>query len=162
IGNLSLQGIGALNLTATNGDIRGDGTLDVAGNISINAVQVYAPSAVAFTIAAYDYVAGGSNQSGSVSFFSSGEHSLPLSAGSVLSVFASTINQNGTLRAPIGTINLGWDGTGTAPIDLITGQAVPIAQQLTLGSSGVTSVSAIDPKIGTALTIPFGLAVNGI
>ena len=161
VGNLSLQGVGALNLTATNGDVRGDGTLDVAGNISITAAQVYAPTATAFTIAAYDYLASG-NHSGSVSFFSSGQHSLPFSAGSVLSVYASTINQNGTLRAPIGTINLGWDGTGTAPIDLITGHAVPIAQQLTLGSDSVTSVSAIDPITGNPMTIPFGLDVNGI
>jgi filamentous hemagglutinin len=162
VGTLSLQGIGGLNLTAANGDVRGDGTLDVAGNISITAAQVYAPSAVAFTIAAYDYVAGGTNHSGSVSFFSSGEHSLPFSAGSVLSVYASTINQNGTLRAPIGTINLGWDGTGIAPVDLISGTAVPIAQELTLGSKSVTSVSAIDPISGVDLTIPFGLDVNGI
>ena len=28
VGNLSLQGVGELNLTATNGDVRGDGTLD--------------------------------------------------------------------------------------------------------------------------------------
>src|SRR5262249_13545646 len=121
VGNLSLQNIGALNLVATNSDVRGDGTLDVAGNISITAGQGYPPSAVAFTIVAYDYFAGGMNHSGSVSFFSSGERSLPFSAGGVLSVYASTINQDGTLRVPIGTINLGWDGTGISPVDLISG-----------------------------------------
>ena len=30
VGNLSLQSIGQLNLNADNGDIRGDGTLDIA------------------------------------------------------------------------------------------------------------------------------------
>src|SRR5262249_35607671 len=39
IGNLSLQNIGAVNFTANNGDIRGDGTVDVAGAISMTAGQ---------------------------------------------------------------------------------------------------------------------------
>ncbi|HEX4638344.1 MAG TPA: filamentous hemagglutinin N-terminal domain-containing protein, partial [Chthoniobacterales bacterium] len=161
VGNLSLQNIGALNLVATHGDVRGDGTLDVAGDISITAGQIYPASAVAFTIAAYDYLAGGTNHSGSVNIFASGQRALPFSAGGVLSIYASTINQNGTLRAPIGTINLGWDGTGTAPIDLISGTAVPIAKQITLESESVTSVSAIDPITGEALIIPYGLNLNG-
>lgn len=161
VGNLSLQGVGALNLNAANGDVRGDGTLNVAGNISITAGQVYPPSAVAFTIAAYDYSSGGIINSGSVNIFSSGERSPPFSAGGVLSVYASVINQNGTLRAPIGTINLGWEGTGTPPVDLISGTAVPVAKQLTLGSTSVTSVSAVDPASGRALTIQFGLDING-
>jgi len=54
VGNLSLQGIGNANLTATNGDIRGYGTLDIAGAISLKAGQIYPTTENTFTIAAYD------------------------------------------------------------------------------------------------------------
>ncbi len=68
IGNLSLQNIGTASFDATydngatgmkNGAIRGDGTLDVDGNISLTAGQIYAPTAVNFTIAAYNDQSGG-------------------------------------------------------------------------------------------------------
>ena len=161
IGNLSLQHIGSANLVANNGDIRGDGTLDIAGNLSITAGQIYPPTAVSFTLAAYDYLAGGILHQGSITFTASGDRGLPLSAGGQLNVYSSIINDGGVLRAPLGTINLGWDGTGSAPIDLITGQAVPIAQQVTLLPGSITSVSAIDPVTGNAITIPYGSNPNG-
>ena len=50
---------------------------------------------------------------------------LPLSGGGTLSLYASTIHQGGTLRAPIGVINLGWNGSGTAPVDPIAGATRP-------------------------------------
>ena len=161
IGNLSLQGIGNARFIADNGDIRGDGGLDVAGNIYMRAGQIYPPTAVSFTIAAYDYTSNGVAHSGSVTFAGSGERDLPLSAGGELNVYASTITQGGVLRAPIGTINLGWDGTGTAPRDLITGQGVAAAKNVTLTSGSVTSVSAVDPTTGQALVIPYGTNLNG-
>ena len=134
IGNLSLQNIGTANLIAQDGDVRGDGTFDVAGNINITAGQIYPPTETTFTIAAYDYrlEPGGDSLPGTVTFTGSGERPLPLSAGGVLNVYASTINQGGVLRAPIGTINLGWDGSGDGPVDPITNAALPIAQQVTL------------------------------
>ena len=58
IGNLSLQNIGTVNLIAQGGDVRGDGTFDVAGNINITAGQIYPPTETTFTIAAYDYRLG--------------------------------------------------------------------------------------------------------
>ena len=76
-------------------------------------------------------------------------------------MYASTINQGGVLRAPIGTINLGWDGTGTAPKDLISGQGVASAKELRLSAGSVTSVSAVDPATGLALVIPYGTNLNG-
>jgi len=36
LGNLSLQNIGKANFNAVGGDIRGDGTFDVAGGITLN------------------------------------------------------------------------------------------------------------------------------
>jgi filamentous hemagglutinin family protein len=161
IGNLSLQNIGAANFVAADGDIRGDGTLDVAGVIRMTAGQIYPPTECSFTIAAYDYLSGGSTQAGSVTILASGERSLPYSAGGTLNIYGSIINQGGVLRAPLGSINLGWDGVGTGPTDLIAGKSVEATQFLMLSRGSVTSVSAIDLITGEDLTLPYGLNLNG-
>jgi len=163
IGNLSLQNIGSASLIADQGDIRGDGTLDIAGSLYLRAGQVYPTTGSTFTIAAYDHTAGGVTTQGSVTITGSGTQSLPLSAGGTLNIFASNIIQGGVLRAPFGVINLGWDGTGTAPQDLIAGStlALPTTQQITLKTGSVTSVSAIDPITGLGVIIPYGTSPNG-
>ncbi|MCB1276967.1 filamentous haemagglutinin family protein [Prosthecobacter sp.] len=167
VGTLSLQGVGHLNLIADNGEIRGDGVLDVAGSIYLRAAQIYPPTATTFNIIAYDYTVAAVNHAGSVTIVGSGQHSLPLSAGGTLNIYASQITQGGTLVAPFGTINLGWDGIGgwdggqTAPKDLITNLTVPVTSQLTLATGSVTSVSGVDRLTGNALTIPYGINLNG-
>lgn len=163
VGTLSLQNIGAADLIADNGDIRGDGTLDIAGDLYLRAGQIYPPTAVSFTISASDYVSPvtGAVQPGTVKFGASGSRSLPLSAGGELNVFASVIHQGGVLRAPLGSINLGWDGEGAAPMDLVTGQGVAETQTLTLDAGGTVSVSARDPVTGAEQTIPYGINLNG-
>ncbi len=162
IGFLSLQDIGKAAFVADDGEIRGNGTLDVAGAVSLRAGQIYPPTEVSFTIAAYDYESGGKTHPGSVSIAASGERRLPLSAGGQLNVYGSIINQGGVLRAPLGSINLGWDNVGTAPTDMITGQAVNPARQLTLAPGSVTSVSAVDPATGKAMLVPYGINLNGV
>ena len=162
VGNLSLLNIGQLTLAAPGGDVRGDGTLDVAGNISVIAGQVYPTTACIFTITAYDYVYDGKNQLGSVTFLRSGQRQLPYSAAGQLNVFASSIWQGGVLRAPFGSINLGWDGTVPGPSDYITGWTAPITQNLTLATRSITSVSGVDPLTGQALILPYGYNKNGI
>ena len=169
IGNLSLQNIGSAELVVAGGDVRGYGTLDIAGTLTITAGQVYAPTEEAFTIVAHDYHAptdpvGAAADPGTVTFIGSGTRQVPLSAGSTLNVYASIIDQGGALRAPVGSINLGWDGSGTAPIDPITNSAVPLAQQLTLESGSTTSVSGVVTLSGSgqSLPIPYGLVLNGI
>ncbi|MCE0484088.1 MAG: filamentous hemagglutinin family protein [Methylacidiphilales bacterium] len=158
VGNLSLQNIGNLNLVSTNGDIRGDGTLDVAGNISLTAGQIYPTTETTFTIAAYDH----NGIAGSVTINGSGNRELPLSAGGTLNIFATDITQGGVLRAPIGTINLGSGVTGASPVDPLTGQSFDPTQNLTLPSGSITSVSAVDPVSGQDLTIPYGTILNGV
>lgn len=161
IGNLSLQGIGSANLYAKN-DIRGNGTFNIAGNLTLTAGQIYPTTASAFTITAYDYSVNGVTQPGTVSIASSGvQRDIPLSAGGQLNIFGSIINQGGVLRAPIGEINIGWDGTGTAPLNPITNQAVPVTQQLTLSAGSITSVSAVNSLTGEATLIPYGLVTDG-
>ena len=162
VGNLALKGIGNLNLIANGGDIRGDGTLDVAGNIYLQAGQIYPPSAVSFTIAAEDYTVGSTAHLGSVTIVGDGTRQLPLSAGGELNVYGSIINQGGTLRAPLGVINIGTDGSDSSLKNLFTGQSFATTQKLRLSSGSVTSVSAVDPVTGQALVIPYGLNLNGI
>ncbi len=161
IGNLSLQGIGRASFFADGGDIRGDGTLSMSGALSLRAAQIYPPTAVSFTIAVSDHEINSTPRLGSVTIIGSGVSPLPLSAGGELNVYGSVIEQGGTLRAPQGTINLGWDGTGEAPVNLITGQAVPETKTLTLAAGSVTSVSGIDPLTGLTPVIPYGLNING-
>ena len=161
VGDLSLQSIGQLNLNADNGDIRGDGTLDIAGILAIRAGQVYPPTDTSFTLAASDYASNGVTRPGTITVAGSGVRPLPLSGGGVLNLYATQITQGGTLRAPLGAINLGWDGVGTAPVNLISNQTAAATQQLTLGAGSVTSVSAIDPITGVAQEIPYGVILNG-
>ena len=168
VGTLSLQGIGKATLRATNGDIRGSGTLSMVGDLTLEAGQIYPTTLANFTIVAYNPSGGKST----VSILQSGLRSTPLSAGGTLSIFASNIVQGGTLRAPFGSIVIGWDGTDydltdagfTQPTDIVGGptMTIPTAQRVMLGSGSVTSVSAIDGISGKPLTIPFGLSADGL
>lgn len=162
VGTLTLQNIGMATLAADNGDLVGNGIFTIAGNLTLRAGQIYTPTASEFTVVAYDYFNGGS-QRGSITIQGAGTRQLPLSAGGSLSFYASTINQQGVLRVPFGTINLGWDGTGAAPKDLLTGAALalPVTTQLTLGATSITSVSAVDPTTGKGIVIPYGVSLDG-
>jgi len=172
VGNLSLQAVGRAVLKANNGDVRGDGTLDVAGDVSVFAGQVYTPTGCTFTIAAYDYAdAKGAAASSTVSIFPSEtmlagtSRPVPLSAGGTINIFASNIIQNGVLRAPLGAINLGLAAgdstrdplTGTFYIDLKNLKGSGATQSLVLGEKSITSVSAA----GSLSDIPYGIMLNG-
>ncbi|MCE9542880.1 MAG: hypothetical protein K8R38_05090 [Verrucomicrobia bacterium] len=164
IGNLLLKGLSKADLLADGGIIRGDGTFNISGNVLMKAAQIYPVSASRFTVAAYaNGDAGGEivvQQSGNLL-------PLPLSAGGNLSLYASKIIQNGTLSAPFGTINLGWDGSGPSPVDplsgsgVIPGKSMPVTQNLIMGAEGLTSVSAIDPSTSREMVIPYGIMING-
>jgi len=159
VGNLSLQGIGKTSFDASIGDLRGNGTLSVAGDLSIKAGQVYPTTAGTFNIFAYDHL----QDKGSVSILGGSNRSLPYSAGGNLSIHASLIHQAGILRAPIGTINLGWNGTGAAPVNPIAGNSTarPVTTSVTLAAGGVTSVSAIDPITNRAVSLAYGTSLDG-
>jgi filamentous hemagglutinin family protein len=159
VGTLSLQGFRSANLNAAKGDIRGNGTFQMVGDLSLQAGQIYPTTLRSFDIFAYDPVGG----SGSVTLSGGAARSLPLSAGGQLGIYASEIRQDGTLRAPIGTIELGWDGSGAAPINEIarTTATTPTTDLLTLGSHSVTSVSGNDPITGRNVLIPFGISFDG-
>ncbi len=161
IGNLSLQNIGTANLTATNGDIRGDGTFDVAGNISLTAGQIYPLTEVTFNIAAFDYDLDGVMQNGAVKIAPAGDRFLPLSAGGTLNIFANTISQGGVLRAPIGSVNIGSSDFSNEAVDPISNLPFTSTDRLILAPTAVASASAVDPTTGQALIIPYGTDSNG-
>lgn len=166
VGTLSLQNIGHAGLTSS-GDIRGNGTLSVAGDLTLNAAQIYPTSLVSFSIFAYDYAGG----AGSVTIRSTGSGVVPLSAGGNLAVYASTILQSGVLRAPLGTIRLGWDGTDLnpstpaidTPYNPIAGNTIapPVTGSLILDGASVTSVSAANGVNSTGWITPFGISPDG-
>jgi filamentous hemagglutinin len=163
-GHLSLQGVGSTVLSAGAGDLRGSGSLNVAGTLELRAGQIYPVTLADFDVFAYDNIAGGT--AGSVTITGLGRPGAPLSAGGRLRVFASEIMQAGTLRAPFGSITLGWDGSDTesataaldAPFNPVAGPgaAAPLTRQLVLASGSLTSVS------GQGLLVPFGLSPDGL
>ena len=167
VGTLVMMDTGSLHITANNGDIRGSGTLSVAGSITLESAQVYPTTLGKFDIFAYDT----DDALGSVAITQSGLAGVPLSAGGNLRIFATNISQGGTLRAPFGSINLGWDGSdlNTAtedidgPVNQVAGAetATPVASEINLLAGSTTSVSAIDTTTGKGVVIPFGISPDG-
>ncbi len=164
VGNLSLQGIGNVRLSARRGDIRGNGTLSMAGDLVLEAGQIYPATLRQFNLFAHDYTTADGARKGSITIAGGAARDLPLSGGGTLSLHATSITHGGTLRAPIGVINLGWNGAGPAPVDPIAlgSRPAPVTTDLVLGAGSVTSVSAIDPRTGRGLLIPFGISLDGI
>lgn len=151
IGTLVTKNIGNVAVTANNGDIRGNGKLMVQGSVMLTAAQVYPTTLSKFEVFAF-------GDEGQVQISQSGTRSLPMSAGGTLGIYAPRVTNAGTLRAPFGSIILGWDGiTDLKP-------AMPGldgCEQVALQQGSVTSVSAVDPTSGMGITIPFGLSPDG-
>ena len=158
LGNLSLQGIGTATLRAQDGDLRGQGTLNLAGQLTLAAAQIYPLSGSNLTLSVFD---PSSSQQGSIHLETDGQANLPLSAAGSLNLYASNIRNDGVLRAPFGQIHLGWNGEGQRPVDLIAGDKalLPITRSLQLGAGSITSVSALEA--GGALIAPLGLSTDG-
>ena len=168
IGTTVFQNTGKVTFTADSGDIRGNGVLNLAGDLTLTAGQIYPTTLATFSVFAYDH----SGIFGSVNINQSGIRPVPYSAGGNLNVFASNIVQGGTMRAPFGSIILGWDGTdfdpSTTAIDsptnavLGTAIAVPVTKTVTLTATSTTAVSAVDPATGKGLIIPYGITPDGL
>ena len=156
VGTLSFQNIGSVHLNASSADIRGSGTLNIRGDLRLTAGQIYPATASSFNIFAYDPDTAGGVK-GSIIIRGGETRPVPYSAGGELNFYASTIDQGGTLRAPMGSITLGWDGTGTAPSDPIAGTTLtrPTTETLILAAGSLTSVS------GSGLFIPYGVSPDG-
>ncbi|WP_195930276.1 filamentous haemagglutinin family protein [Hyphomicrobium album] len=156
VGNLALQGVAEANFNAqsdirlSGGPVIGSvgnryygGSLRATGDLAFKAAQVYPTTLSTFALVS----------NSKISFASSGGPApTPLSAGGTLQVFAPVIEQNGVLRAPLGTIELGCTRDCGTRLPFLSGaSAVPVAQTVTLGAGSNTSVSA------NGLIIPFGV-----
>ena len=156
-GSLTLDGVsetrlfagGDIRMTGRNvltSDAQGDrafgaqvGSLTTAGNIVLSATQIYPSTRSDFTITVTDQPGGPPSAGGSISVTGNGNPAGDVySAGGRLTLAADTIVQGGTIKAPLGEIDL---------------QAV---SRLELSPGSVTSVSA------AGLTIPFGSTLAGL
>ncbi|ESS73206.1 hemagglutinin-like protein [Methyloglobulus morosus KoM1] len=108
------------------------GSLTTAANLNLSASQIY-PS----TLSHYAFTV--TNPDGQLTINRSGAtDSTPLSAAGELTLTASVINQNGILKAPLGTIEL------------------DAKSSLSFGSGSLTSVS------GDGKTVPLGVLFNNV
>lgn len=124
------------------------GGLLTAGDLTLKAAQIYPVSNVDFTLKS-------TALKGNIRFETNGAAATkPLSAGGQISVSAATIEQFGTLLAPLGTIRLGAQTLADlSPNDFST--ALVPTQGVTFGAGSVTSISLA----GTI--VPYGQTANG-
>ena len=107
------------------------GAFSTAGDLTLQARQIYPSTLSDFTLAITD------NPAGTLHILGNGSDTPVLSAGGKLTLSAPNIVQDGVLKAPLGQITLS------------------AANTLTLGAQSLTSVSA------EGQTIPFGVTSNG-
>ncbi len=107
------------------------GKLSTAANLNLNASQIYPTTLTDFTLAVTDAAS-------ELTISGHNTDTSPLSAAGKLTLTAPVINQNGVLKAPLGTI------------------ALNAKNSLSFGKDSLTSVSA------DGQTIPFGVIVNDV
>jgi filamentous hemagglutinin family protein len=161
---LSFSGVAAADLVST-GDIRlgqavanlpnttdpgslPAGQLIMSGDLTLQAQQVYPVTDIDFTLKAL----GGN---GSITILGNGKPAYaPLSAGGQVTLDAATIDQAGTLLAPLGTIRLGAKNLGDLSPNDQSGLLV-VTKTVTLAPGSITSVSL------DGLTVPYGQTTDG-
>lgn len=122
------------------------GHIAANGDLNFVAAQVYPTTGSNFLITS-------NADEGTIRFAraSSNTPATPYSAGGALTVQASAIEQDGMLRAPLGTITLG----GATALQRNDVTFAPATTSVTLGDGSITSVSA------AGLSIPYGTTTDG-
>ncbi|QPF87794.1 filamentous hemagglutinin family protein [Bradyrhizobium genosp. L] len=137
------------------------GALLVPGNLTLRAAEVYPVSNTDFLLMSTGTLPAAST----ITVAQNGAPTAPLSAGGGIVVSARTIEQGGTLWAPLGSIILGVRTSSDVPTGITTalleisrfltsGPFTP-TQSVTLDAGSLTSVSA------AGLVIPDGYTVDG-
>jgi filamentous hemagglutinin len=129
-----------------------EGALNTTGNLNFSAAQLYPTTATAFAINDSPSASASGSSAPAVITISSTSGAVPqtpLSAGGSLSITATTIDQDGVIRAPMGQISL----NGAPILDGQGGVLTP--GSVTLANGSLTSVST------DGLVIPFGATSNG-
>jgi filamentous hemagglutinin family protein len=130
------------------------GALVTPGNLTLRAAEIFPVTNVTFLLMSTGTLASDST----VTIAQNGAPMAPLSAGGEILVNAQTIVQDGTLWAPLGSIVLGLRSASDIPnatLASLVGGSVTPAQNVTLGTGSLTSVSA------AGLVIPDGSTVDG-
>ncbi len=124
------------------------GQLITAGDLTLQAAQVYPATAVDFTLKS-------SATDGVITIQGNGQSAAaPLSAGGEVTVDATIINQDGRLVAPLGVVRLGVTSIAGLSVNDDSGIFVG-TRKVTLGSGSVTSVSL------AGLVVPYGETSDG-
>jgi filamentous hemagglutinin family protein len=160
--NLKSQGdirlVGSVPAQASPGAVAG-GELAATGNLTLKADQVYAATGRNYTVRAGDTLTVLPQDGGTPI------NASPYEAAATLTLTAPRIVQGGTLRSPLGTINLtatddGSEGAGT--VTLLPGSLTSVSAEGKVIPYGVTSNGDtwIDPLTGLELTNLPNKAVN--
>jgi filamentous hemagglutinin len=130
-----------------------EGAFNTSAGLTLQGAQLYPTTATGFSINDLPTAAaGGAPAPTTVTILAPASTiatATPLSAGGSLSVFATEINQQGVLRAPLGQIAL----NGVPILDSTGNVSTP--GSVALASGSVTSVSA------DGLVLPLGATANG-
>ncbi len=97
-GDLRLRGVQLINISPV--ETFGSGKLETSANLAFTAAQIYPASLSDYTLAVSN------NPTGRLEIFGSAAGGAVLSVGGALTVQAPFIQQGGTLRAPMGALNL--------------------------------------------------------
>ena len=125
-GDIRLRGT-----TRTSDKLRPIGSLDIAGDLSLQAARIYGATNTQFTITAN----GGLNDR--IAIQQTGKSAgTPMSVGSSLTVVAKQIEQGGTLLAPFGSISL----EGSESVKLLDGSLTSVSANGTLFPYGSVAI----------------------
>jgi filamentous hemagglutinin family protein len=156
----------ATTVLASTGDMRflgQSGTqpayLASQGDITLRAAQIYPASGQSAAVyAGLDpFAPAGTNPLGGGVLTVQGlggAPAAPYSVGGALALVAGTVVQDGVVRAPQGSLRLGWTAADGLTVGYSGGDGLTSA--VTLGAGSVTSVSLIGQ------TIPYGGTVDGV
>ncbi|HTA64638.1 MAG TPA: hypothetical protein VK753_03960, partial [Xanthomonadaceae bacterium] len=174
-GQFALSGVGTANFDSS-GDIRFNtpaqfafenitnpvarpGELLTAGNLDFTAAQLYPASGQTFdvlAIGALDHATGKRTPTAITVSGNGNPDAFPLSVGGTLAFDASDIEQDGSVRAPSGSIVLGVSDPQDAATQALFGDTHLIGtQNVELGAGSLTSVS-LDGNV-----LPYGSTVDG-
>jgi filamentous hemagglutinin family protein len=162
-GQSTFSSSGDIRLTSTlaaasSGDALTTGELFSAGNLTFQAADLYPSTGTTYILDAVGPTgSNGTPAPTTITFLGNGASSVPLSAGGTLLVDATDIVQQGTVRAPSGSIVLGV-GNASDTTTQTEFDALPIVgtQSVTLADGSVTSVS------NDGAIIPYGTTVDGV
>jgi hypothetical protein len=138
----------------------------MAGDLTLIASRIYPTTAANFELFVYDNTK--TSAAGSLSAIRLAPPiATPFSAGGSLKLFASNISLASAIFAPLGSIQIGWDGLSNKPDNILSGSGtgslnLPVTSRVEISNDAVISVSGIDVASGEEILFPYGMSPDGI